>query len=114
VFAHAEWFGPPPAIPPDGTWKLPAVSDRIAFTPVHAGRTDHEAGNGPAIVLRDFAAEFPEATAGAKKPGKNEVEQAVRGWTAARIIDALRDEAAAARPGDFAVLTRTNAEGMAI
>src|SRR5690606_33580838 len=53
-------------------------------------------------------------TAGAKKPGKNEVEQAVRGWTAARIIDALRDEAAAARPGDFAVLTRTNAEGMAI
>jgi exodeoxyribonuclease V beta subunit len=113
TFAHDGWFGAPPAIPPDGTWQLPAVSDPIAFTPVHAGRTDHVAANEPAIILRDFAAEFSESLTGKKKASKTEVEQAVRWWTASRIIGALRNDSQV-KPGDFAVLTRTNAEGLAI
>jgi exodeoxyribonuclease V beta subunit len=113
TFAHVGWFGAPPAIPPDGTWQLPAVSDPIAFTSVRAGRTDQEAESGPAIMLRDFGEQFSESRTGKKKANKGDVEQAVRGWIASRIIGALRDDPAV-KPGDFAVLTRTNAEGSAI
>lgn len=113
VFAHPDWFGPAPEIPADGAWQLPGASDQIVFTPVSAGRTDEEEV-GPALVLRDFGAgtDGPQEDGKSREPRKSDVEREVRGWIAARIAAAIRDQKAV--PQDFAVLTRANAEGEAI
>ncbi len=124
VFAHAGWFGPAPEPPEDPAWQLPGASDQIVFTPVTAGRSDADAATpgttGPALLLRDFdrgdetseEADTKEAGGKAYAPRKAEVERAVRAWIAARIAAAIRDRKAVAE--DFAVLTRSNAEGEAL
>lgn len=113
VFAHPDWFGPAPEMPADAAWQLPGASDQIVFTPVTAGRTDEEQA-GPALVLREFGAggDGPQEDGKRREPRKADVEREVRGWIASRIAAAIRDEQAL--PQDFAVLTRSNAEGDAI
>ncbi|HEX2613199.1 MAG TPA: UvrD-helicase domain-containing protein [Fibrobacteria bacterium] len=112
VFAHEEWFGPPPVMSRDPSWQLSSVTDGIAFTRVQAGRKDG-GDAGPAILLRDLSETFVDGAGKQVFPKKTTLEATVRSWIVARIGEALQEKDGA-QPGDFAVLARGNAEAEAI
>ena len=115
TFVHENWFGAPAETPPDTAWRLPAESDKVAFTPARAGRAD-ETAPAPRVHLRDFTqGDFAEGSGPkpekAALPSKRDVERAVRRWIAARIVAAIQGGRS---PGEIAVLVRKNAEGEAV
>lgn len=122
LFAHADWFGPPPETAQDASWQLPGKTDGIAFVPVEAGLKEIGSAEA-ALVVRDFSAGSGEdnGTSAAPPAGIRTLRRDVRRWIVARIVDALRepregnpDAPPRARPGDFAVLTRSGSEGESI
>ena len=109
LFAHPDWFGDAPETPEELSWRLPGATEGVAFVPVQAGLQENGVA-GPALVLRDFQENGSGAEIAA--PASGGVRRDVRRWIVARILESLRD--GKARPGDFAVLARGNAEGEAI